>query len=129
MDTFEYAVVRLYFKEPNEAEHVRGIWAFLDIVTYVSDGSKPGEADVQTIDLKARVYTKRHQARFEDGDRPGENTKVLDWDEISVTGNFAISKMAPYLALLGAQGWEVVEYKTASEPAIGQALLKRRTKK
>ena len=123
MDIFEYVAMSLYFKNYDEGSMTAD--AFLDIATYDVDG-KP---TVETIDLEEWADLRRHQERFQDGETLNEDITVRDSYMVSTRPDFATGLMMPYIARSGAQGWEVVEFKTASEPAMGIALLKRKIQK
>ena len=47
-------------------------------------------------------------------------------DKLRISSDFLLVMMMPFISLLGAQGWEVIEYKTGDEPPFFQALLKRK---
>jgi len=123
MDTFEYAVMRLVLGEAilDEGllgkEKTRRLYKPLSvrvIFYYVEDDGSLGEK-VEEVDLDDRVY---QEQRKDCG---------LEITGYRITPAQALSALAPQMARLGKQGWEVVEHKFSTFDLIfSQALLKRR---
>ena len=117
MDTFEYAVMRLYLEVPEAKDkYYRNVK--LLITTYdTADVGCPGIENTRQFDLKDKVPEVK---RFFSDRFYVEN--------YFVSPNYPLIQMGPYLAMMGKEGWEVIEYNIPSyeEPCFGQALLKRR---
>ena len=117
MDTFEYALMRLYLEVPDAKDkYYRNVKIL--ITTYdASQAGQPGVEKIQKFDLNDKVpEVKRY---FSDR---------FFVESYFVSPNYPLVQMGPYLAMMGKEGWEVVEYKIPSydDTCFGQALLKRR---
>jgi hypothetical protein len=117
MDTFEYAVMRLFLEAPvSKDKYYRNVK--LSITTYAtSDAGCPGTENTLEFDLNDKVPEVK---RF--------FTDRYSVESYYVSPNYPLIQMGPYLAMMGKEGWEVVEYKipTYEDTCFGQALLKRR---
>ena len=117
MDTFEYAVMRLFLENPESKEkYYRNVK--LSITTYdTNEAGCPGVENTRKFDLNDKVPEVK---RF--------FTERYFVESYFVSPNYPFLQMGPYLAMMGKEGWEVIEYKIPSfeEPCFGQALLKRR---
>lgn len=125
MDVFEYATLVLFFEDSGEGD-TKITKGFLDLSTFESDGEKPGIRSIKTFELDGEFTRQEHRETIENFNG------YYRWIEkltVDTTNNFPLRVMAPYLAMLGKKGWEVVEYKTNAQPALGQVLLKRKIQK
>jgi hypothetical protein len=117
MDTFEYAVMRLYLETPEvKDKYYRDVK--LLITTYdTSETGCPGREKTQKFDLNDKVpeVKRAFNERF-------------SVESYYVSPNYPLVQMGPYLAMMGKEGWEVIEYKIPAyeDTCFGQALLKRR---
>jgi len=117
MDTFEYALMRLYLEVPEvQDKYYRNVK--LMITTYdTSEAGCPGKEKIQKFDLDDKIpEVKRY---FSDR---------FYVESYFVSPNYPLIQMGPYLAMMGKEGWEVIEYQIPSyeDTCFGQALLKRK---
>ncbi|MEP7136136.1 MAG: hypothetical protein ABI904_14505 [Chloroflexota bacterium] len=129
MDTFEYALVSLILgeriyeedEEGKKKQDIRGKpseYRTLSVGITVFDTieNNSGEKSFEKFDLGKKIYREywRDGQWNVDGYRLGPTAPILE--------------MGPYLAKLGKEGWEVIEYKFRTDsPVFGQALLKRKS--
>ena len=117
MDTFEYAVMRLFLEVPESKDkYYRNVK--LSITTYdTTEAGCPGVENTRKFDLNDKVPEVK---RF--------FSERYFVESYYVSPNYPLIQMGPYLAMMGKEGWEVVEYKIPSfeEPCFSQALLKRK---
>ena len=117
MDTFEYAVMRLYLETPESKDkYYRNVK--LSITTYeTSEAGCPGIEHTRQFDLNDKIPEVK---RF-------FNDRYYV-ESYYVSPNYPLIQMGPYLAMIGKEGWEVIDYKIPSyeDTCFGQALLKRR---
>jgi hypothetical protein len=127
MDTFEYAFVSLILSAPifvkdeegknkinNFGDPIVFIEVSLGITIFDSIENNSGIKNYEEFDLHDKIYRVIWHKR--DGDTMG----------FPVESSYPITVMGPYLAKLGNEGWEVFDYQFSTEPAFGQALLKRK---
>lgn len=110
MDKFEYATVSVSarFESGNEGSEDGKV--VVRISTFESDGKVSGVEQTEEVvigDPFVEVFAFGHILK----DIPDKG----------------IGYLMPYMSKMGAQGWEVVEYKVSSSyPRFAQALLKRK---
>ena len=113
MDMFEYIILNVavwIIGKEGEKENKVGV----TIDSYKSDGTELGKKETERIFLE---------------DETEFITPHGDWRGHTVMRNDSVDYLAPYLAKYGANGWEMVELKFATNPPFATAILKRRVQK
>lgn len=122
MESFEYATLILTFKKDYVQNNKNNVEVVMEGIitskTFQSDGKSPAETTEESVKV-GKFYTTRYWVGA------GDNTGMYI-DAVHLTPSGPLELMSPYLAILGGQGWEVVEFKTNGLPAFGEALLKRK---